>query len=285
MEPKAVQLTTKAYFEQPKVQDKFRQLLGEKAQGFVTSVLQVIASNKLLTSASPESIYKAAAVAAILDLPINQSLGFAYIVPYGREAQFQLGYKGLIQLAQRSGQFKTIAAAPVFEGQLREEDPLTGYKFDWKAKNSENIIGYAAYFSLINGFEKTSYMSLEQITAHGKRFSKTFGNGPWKSDFDAMATKTVLKLLLSKFAPLSIAMQKAVVADQGVVKSVNTDTLEVEVDYEDAGAAEITKEELMDMLAEKFETLSPEEVGNAERIIKNEEKTSYGKLKTLLQSK
>lgn len=285
METKAVQLTTKQYFEQQGVQDKFKQLLGERAQGFVTSIMQVVASNKLLSSASPESIYKAAAVAAILDLPINQNLGFAYIVPYGRDAQFQLGYKGLIQLAQRSGQFKTIAAAPVYEGQLIEEDPLTGYKFDWKAKTSDKIIGYAAYFSLINGFEKTSYMSMEQVTAHGKRFSKTFGNGPWKTDFDTMATKTVLKLLLSKFAPLSIAMQKAVVADQGVVKNINTDTLDIEVEHVDNGTAEITKEELVELLAEKFDVLTDEEKANAERIIKSEDKNSFNKLKTLLQSK
>lgn len=210
------QLTTKDYFQKPAVQAKFKELLGAKSTQFMTSVMQITSNNALLAKASPESIYGAAITAAILDLPIQNNLGFAYIVPYGGAAQFQIGYKGLIQLALRSGQFKNISACEIYEGQIISENPLTGYVFDFSKKTSEKVVGYAAYFSLINGFEKTEYMSIQQLEAHGKKFSQTYkkGFGVWADDFSSMAKKTVLKLTLSKYAPLSVEMQKAVIFDQ-----------------------------------------------------------------------
>ena len=222
------QLTTKGFFEQKQVQSKFADMLGKRSTQFITSVMQVTTSNELLAKATPQSIYGAAVTAAILDLPIQNNLGFAYIVPYNDRqsgqcvAQFQLGYKGLIQLALRSGQFKNISVTEIYEGQIVSENPLTGYVFDFSKKTSENIIGYAAYFSLLNGFEKTEYMSKDKIDAHGKRFSQTYkkGFGVWKDDFDSMAKKTVLKLTLSKYAPLSVEMQKAITFDQAVTNDV-----------------------------------------------------------------
>ena len=206
------------------VQKKFSELLGAKSKGFITSVMSVVSGNTNLSKAEPNSIYMAAMMAASLDLPINQNLGFAYIIPYGDKAQFQIGVKGLIQLAQRSGQFKNISVTPVYDGQIKSEDPLRGYEFDWTNKKSTKIIGYAAYFSLLNGFEKTLFMTTEQVQSHGKKYSKTFSSqyGTWQTDFDAMAQKTVLKQLLSKFAPLSIDMQKATVADQAVINDAET---------------------------------------------------------------
>lgn len=239
------QLTTKTLFERDDVKKKFTEMLGKRATSFITSVLQITSQNKLLASADPVSIYQSAAVAATLDLPLNNSLGFAYIVPYNAKqadgsfkqvAQFQLGYKGFIQLAQRSGQFKTIAATPVYEGQLIEENPLTGYLFDWKARKSDKIIGYAAFFQLLNGFEKTLYMTVDELKKHGAKFSQTYkkGFGLWKDDFDSMAIKTVIKLLLSKFAPLSVDMQRAVITDQAVINDADTqDVTYVDFDEEE----------------------------------------------------
>jgi recombination protein RecT len=226
-------LTAKALFNKDEVKAKFQELLGKRASSFMTSVLQIVASNPLLSKADPNSVYHSAAVAATLDLPLNNNLGFAYIVPYNQKqpdgtykqvAQFQLGYKGFIQLAQRSGQFQTIAATPIFEGQLIEQNPLTGFIFDFKVKTSEKIIGYAAYFRLLNGFEKTLYMTVEQAKAHGTKYSQTFkkGYGLWKDDFDAMAIKTVLKAILARFAPLSVDMQKAVIVDQALINDSET---------------------------------------------------------------
>lgn len=216
--------TIKAYFNQETVQKRFTELLGAKSKGFITSVLQITSSGAL-AKADPVSVYNAACTAAILDLPINNNLGFAYIVPFGGKAQFQLGYKGFIQLAQRSGQFKTISATPIYEGQLIEENPLTGFKFDFTVKKSQKVIGYASYFQLLNGFEKTLYMTIEEMDKHGKKFSQTYkqGYGVWKDDFDSMALKTVIKLNLSKFAPLSIEMQKAVLVDQSVIEDETGD--------------------------------------------------------------
>lgn len=225
------QLTTKNLFAKDEVRTKFQEMLGKRAPSFITSVLQIVASNDLLAKADPHSVYHSAAVAATLDLPLNNNLGFAYIVPYNQKqkdgtwkqvAQFQMGYKGFIQLAQRSGQFQTIGAAPIYEGQLIEENPLTGFKFDFKkAKVSDKIVGYASYFRLLNGFEKTLYMTVDELQKHGKKFSQTYKKdfGLWKDDFDAMAIKTVIKLLLAKFGPMSVDMQRAVITDQAIINN------------------------------------------------------------------
>lgn len=242
-------LTAKALFNKDEVKQKFQELLGKRATSFMTSVLQIVASNDLLQKAEPNSIYHSAAVAATLDLPLNNNLGFAYIVPYNQKqkdgsyktvAQFQLGYKGFIQLAQRSGQFKTISAARIYEGQLIEENPLTGFVFDFTKKKSDLVIGYAAYFKLINGFEKVFFMTHNELKQHGVKYSQTFkkGYGLWKDDFDSMSIKTVLKLLLAKFAPLSVEMQKAVIVDQAIIN----DTEAQDVTYADNEQPVIDKE-------------------------------------------
>lgn len=246
------QQAIRQFFTAESVQNRFRELLGKKAQGFVTSLLQVVNSSDYLIKADPNTIYQAAMMAATLDLPINQNLGFAYIIPYGSQAQFQMGYKGYIQLAQRSGLFKTISAAPIFEGQLVEENPLTGFVFDFTKKTSEKITGYAAYFELLNGFSKTLYMTEKELTAHGARFSQTFkrGGGLWKDDFNSMAIKTVIKLLLSKFAPLSIEMQRAVIADQAIINDAETEDVTYVDNTEEfrTGAAEDEMNRLIDQI-------------------------------------
>lgn len=223
------QITAKSLFAQPNVKGKFDELLGKRSTAFMTSVLQIVSQNDLLAKAEPQSVFHAAAVAATLDLPLNSNLGFAYIVPYNQRqkdntykqvAQFQMGYKGFIQLAQRSGQFKTISASPIYDGQLISENPLTGFEFDFSKPSSGKVIGYASYFKLLNGFEKTLYMNISQVESHGKKFSQTYkkGFGLWKDDFEGMAIKTVIKLLLSKFAPLSVEMQQAVILDQAIIQ-------------------------------------------------------------------
>ncbi len=243
------QLSTKSLFDRDDVKQKFREMLGKRSTSFITSVLQITAQNSLLAKADPVSVYQCAAVAATLDLPLNQNLGFAYLIPYKSKqpdgsykdvAQFQIGYKGFIQLAQRSGQFRTISAAPIYEGQLIEQNPLTGFVFDFGQKKSDVVVGYAAHFSLLNGFEKTLFMTVDELRKHGTRFSQTFkkGYGLWKDDFDSMAQKTVIKLLLSKFAPLSVEMQKAVLTDQAVVNDADT----VDVTYVDHEPVLINKE-------------------------------------------
>jgi len=222
-------LPPKDFFNTDIVKDKFKEVLGKKSTSFITSILQIIASSDKLSKTTPDSIYNVAMVAATLDLPLNGNLGFAYIIPFtGKDgitvAQFQLGYRGFIQLAQRSGQFKSIYASEIYEGQIVDENPLDGYVFDFSKKVSEKVIGYAARFKLLNGYEATYYMSVLDLDKHAKKYSQTYkkySTGLWKDDFSAMAKKTVLKLLLSKFAPLSIDMQKAQIVDQAIINDPN----------------------------------------------------------------
>lgn len=207
-------MTTKSYFNTPAVQNKFNEVLGERSKQFVTSILSVTSDNKLLAKANPESVMKAAMKAATLNLAIEPSLGFAYIVPYGNNAQFQLGYKGLIQLAIRSGQIKNINSGIIYASQFISYDPLfESLKVDFSQEPSEEIAGYFATIELINGFKKLIFWGYDKVYSHGKRFSKSFNNGPWKTDFDAMAQKTLLKALISVYAPLSQEMEKAVIFD------------------------------------------------------------------------
>lgn len=244
----ANQLTTfpqlKAMMSGDAVKSKFQEILGKKGNGFISSVVSVASNNTLLSTADPKTILNSAIVAATLDLPINPSLGFAAIVPYNDRrsgkciAQFQLMYKGLIELCQRSGQFASLIDEVVFEGQLVKKNKFTGeYIFDEDAKISDNAIGYMAYFKLVNGFEKTFYMTVEEVTAHAKKYSQSFksGYGVWKDDFDIMARKTVLKLLLAKYAPKSIEMQRAITFDQSIVKNDLSENSidEAEVEYID----------------------------------------------------
>ena len=250
----------KDFFSKPMVQEKLKELVGKNAPAFATSVLQIVNSNSMLVNADPQTIFSAACMAATLNLPINNNLGFAYIVPFKNnkenkiEAQFQLGYKGYIQLAQRSGQFSRIAATPVYNGQLISENPLLGYEFDWSVKPSGEPIGYVAFFKLINGFTAELYMSKEEVMKHANKYSQTAkkGFGVWKDQFEAMALKTVLKLLLSKQAPLSIDMQKAQMADQAIIRDVEKD----EFDYIDH------QESIADLEAPKL-TLNDDEFNAA----------------------
>lgn len=230
----------KTFFESANVQNKIKELVGKNAATFATSVMQIANSNAMLKTADPMSIFNAACMAATLNLPLQNGLGFAYIVPFRNnkekktEAQFQIGYKGFIQLAQRSGQFKRLVALPVYKKQLIKKDFINGFEFDWEKEPEEGElpIGYYAYFKLVNDFSAELYMTHEEINAHAKKYSQTYrtyldkkakgqwAQSVWAENFEAMALKTVIKLLLSKQAPLSVEMQQAVLADQAVVKDV-----------------------------------------------------------------
>ena len=230
----------KSMLSNESVKLRFKEILGQKAPGFISSILSVTNSNTLLQKAEPQSIMNAAVIAATLDLPINGSLGFAYIVPYKDQAQFQIGYKGLVQLAMRSGQYKTINVAEVYEGEIKSENRFTG-EYEFGDKTSDKVVGYMAYFRLTNGFEKYMYMTREEAERHGKKYSQTFkrGIGLWATDFDAMAKKTVLKMLLSKFGILSIEMQRGIQFDQSVVHGDINNIEEATAEYVDNEPAQI----------------------------------------------
>lgn len=242
------------------VKEQFKNALGKNADTFIASVIDLFNSDSKLRECNPNQVVMEALKAAVLHLPINKSLGFAYIIPYsnsypkkdeyGRdmigqdgkkiwekklEPTFQLGYKGYIQLAMRTGQYRTLNADVVYDGEVRKVSKLTGeIAFDGE-KKSDKVIGYFCYFELLNGFAKTLYMTVDQMANHAKRYSKglkkevtvdqlkaladlpvstddnkTVG---WLGNFHSMGVKTVVRNLLSKFGYLSVEMQTAIADD------------------------------------------------------------------------
>lgn len=208
------------YIKLDSIQESAERTLGAGGRQFLTSILSLANSTPALMECEPRSTYTACLTAATLDLSVNPNLGQAYILPYRNkgvmQAQFQIGYRGFIQLAERSGQFKRIGVREVHDEQLIGFDHFGEPLLDFNIESSSKVIGYMAYFELLNGFYKIDYMTIEELEAHGKKYSQTYkkGFGVWKDNFSAMAKKTVIKLLLSKWAPLNTEMQKAIEEDQ-----------------------------------------------------------------------
>ena len=222
------------------VKNRLKEIIGDRSQQFAVALTQIVNGSYQLQRCEPTSILGAALTAASLDLSCDPNLGEAHLVPYGEKCQFQIGYRGFIQLAMRSGQYKAIGSAVVCEGELVSYDRLTGeLVIDGSKKESDAVIGYAAKFKLINGFERAEYWTAEEIEKHAKRYSKAYGyakgkpdkekNCLWITDRDKMALKTVEKNLLSHYGPKSIQMQKALKVDGGAIVDVDTD----EVSYLD----------------------------------------------------
>lgn len=221
----------------PSTQKYLQDVLGERKGSFVNNLTALVANNAQLQECVPLTIMFAALKATALNLPLENSLGMAYCIPYKNNkdnttvAQFQLGYKGFKQLALRSGQFAVIPnATDIKEGELKSRNRLTGecvFEFieDDTKRAKAKTIGYASYFKLLNGAESTFYMSIEEMEAHALRYSQTYRSkndntkrsSKWSTDFDDMAKKTVIKLNLSRNAPLSVEMQDAIKADQSVM--------------------------------------------------------------------
>ena len=205
-------------------QNLINNTLGDKevARRFVAEISSVVSNNYKLAKCDAGSILSAGLLAQSLNLPLAPALGFSYLVPYGDKAQFQIGYKGLIQLGQRSGQFERLGVREVHEGEYIGQDEFGDDLFKFSHEFDDNkVVGYFAYFKLLNGFKKTMYWTVEQVKKHAKKYSKTYAStgdtNVWRDNFDTMACKTVLKLLLNRYAPLSVEMQKAIQADQAVI--------------------------------------------------------------------
>ncbi|MBQ7553301.1 MAG: recombinase RecT [Bacteroidaceae bacterium] len=238
----------KGILNAPSVMEQFRNALSKNASTFVASVIDLYNTDSNLQLCEPKAVVMEALKAAVLHLPINKALGYAYIIPFNNtkkikdektgaeryvkvmEPTFQLGYKGYIQLAMRTGQYRTLNADVVYEGEVRKVSKLTGeIAFDGE-KVSDKVVGYFCYFELLNGFSKTLYSTVEQMAKHAKRYSKGLKKDTtveqllalaalpvqddsktvgWLGNFHAMGVKTVLRNLLSKYGYLSIEMQQA----------------------------------------------------------------------------
>lgn len=202
---------------------RFDELLGARSPQFVSSIVSLVNADENLQKAfyqAPVTIIQAALKAATFDLPIDQNLGYAYIVPFNKkvdsagnkrmEANFILGWKGMHQMALRSGVYKTISVVDVREGEFKSYNRLTGdlqlvFEEDEDNRDKLPIVGYAGYYRLVNGAEKTIYMTKKQIEAHERKYRKGqyMGKG-WRDDFDAMALKTVYRQLIGKWGVMSI---------------------------------------------------------------------------------
>ena len=253
---KTTKMNMAAYLTQDAVKNQINSVIGGKnGTRFITSIVSAVNNNPQLAECSNGSIVSAALVGESLNLSPSPMLGYFYMVPFndktkGKVAQFQIGYKGLIQLAIRSGQYKKINVMAIKEGELEYFDPLNEdikvnlMISDWNAREKAKTIGYYATFELVNGFKKAIYWSKEQMEAHAEQYSMGYrakkGYTFWERDFDAMAYKTMLRQLLSKWGIMSTEMMSAIDSDEAVI---NDDGSKTYVEIEDIPAAEPKQEE------------------------------------------
>lgn len=229
----------KALISSDEIKARFREVLGQKSQGFLASVLNTVYLSDYLREADPNSIMTSALTAAALDLPVDPNLGLSYIIPYNvkgkKTARFQIGYKGYIQLALRSGQYESINVIEIYEGEVVKEDRLTGKVILNGKRTGDKVTGYVAYFRLLNGFEKYLYRGVSEVRAHAEKYSQSYNysSSPWKTDFDKMAKKTVLKELISKYGIMSIQMQNAIETDKEVDSEDDTERSLFDIQPED----------------------------------------------------
>lgn len=249
----------------PSTQKYLSDVLGERKGSFVNNLTALVANNVMLQECEPYTLMFAAMKATALNLPLDNSLGFAYVLPYKDNkrgitvAQFQLGYKAFKQLALRSGQFSKIPnATDVKEGELVKRDRLTGdcvFKFEEDDEKRAKLptIGYVSFFKLMNGAESVFYMSKTEMEQHALRYSQTYRStnpkvkaaSKWSTDFLTMALKTVIKLNLSKNAPLSVELADALKADQSIQFERN------KYDYLDNDTSDVDMQKAQE-LAAKF---------------------------------
>ncbi len=289
----------------------FANALGNHSGAFISSVIDLVNADSALQKCDMKAVAMEALKAATLHLPVNKALGFAYIIPYQNtkkdghgqwhkvmEPTFQIGYKGLIQLALRTGQYRTINAGVVYEGELQGEDKLTGRIDLGGERLSDGVTGYFAYIELVNGFSKTLYMSVDDMARHAKRYAPVFKTNKttsigdiaklaqlppseystvgWKGNFESMAIKTILRILLSKYGYLSTDMQGVIAEEQKEEYDTSS--------FAEARVVETRQQQLADTAAKAVEASSPATPGMApDSPVPDEEKTeSDGKQKKSL---
>lgn len=265
------------FFSNPSTDSFLEQQLKGKKGEFVSNVIALTESSPELKNCEPSQLMKCAMNATALNLPLNKNLGYAYVIPYKNkkagtvEPQFQIGYKGFIQLAIRSGQYKTINTCIVREGEINRNKFTGEIEFIKENPNAE-VIGYLAYIKLLNGFEQSLFMSIETAENHANKYSQAFSleaykkvkegkmpkedlwkySSPWYDDFDGMAMKTVIKLLLNKYGILSVDMEKAIINDQTdyagkYIDNQQRDTIEVEIIEQNEPVVDEEQQETFEM--------------------------------------
>jgi recombination protein RecT len=225
------------------IQDLIKSTLKDKAELFTASILEVFSADSYLQQCDPAAVAKECMKAATLNLPLSKALGFAWVVPFKGSPTFQIGWKGYVQLAQRTGQYRFINAGPVFEGELRKVSKLTGEVDIEGDATSDTVIGFFAYIELTNGYSKSLYWTVEKMQAHAIKYNqqcKKAGKlqGVWASDFEAMGTKTVLSTLIRRYGIMSTEMLGAVTeeydAEDAAKKEIAGHANAEEISFEEA---------------------------------------------------
>lgn len=254
------------------VKARIQEMLGRKPDAYITSVLQVLSSNAMLADVNAETITGAVFTACALNLPLNNNLGLVYIVPFKGSAQLQIGYKGFIQLAQRTGQIKSINAIAVYDTDT-EESALKRLTSILPQKVQGNVIGYVARLETITGFEAHVSMTNEELEAHADKYSQTYKSAKskgktysvWHQNWDAMCKKTVIKGLM-KYCPMSVELNRALESDQGVInQDGDIDYVDNKDDMRTVNAEKVPEERFEEFLnAIESNSLSKEQALNPE---------------------
>lgn len=262
-----------AYLRQDAVHQNILSTVGERdGQRFISSVISAVQTNPNLAECTNNSILSAALLGHSLNLPQSPQLSYFYMVPFNntkkyvdengreqkyevKEATFQLGYRGYIQLAMRSGQYQKIVATDVREGELKSYNPITEEiefdpVLDYEARGKLPVIGYYGFFTLTNGFKKEIYWDKDRMEAHAKKFSvsyrKGWSNSLWKSDFDDMAKKTIIRQLISKWGIMSVDLEKAYAGDMAVLDENGNPDYVDNVTDEPVEAVDVMSTEVVD---------------------------------------
>jgi len=239
--------TLKGILNNDKMKQSFDDILKENAPAFMASIIELYQSDNSLKQCNPNDIVLEALKAATLKLPINKNLGFGYIVAYKGKPNFQIGYKGIVQLAQRTGQYRIINAGTIYEGQKVKNDVITGEITVTGEPTSEEAVGYFAFFELLNGFRKSAYWTKQKVIAHAQKYSAAYKfqkkDSPWFTAFDSMAEKTVLLSILKKYGPMSTELKQIINNDTDsrveteFVDNANKEPISIPTDFTDEPTA------------------------------------------------
>lgn len=192
----------KAIMRSDEIRGKFAEVVGNNnAAGYISSVLIAVADSPALQKCTPTSVISSALRAATMRLSVEPSLGHAYLVPFRDKCTLVVGYKGIYQMALRTGQYRYLDLITVYDTDTITQNTLTGMHALERGERSEKVVGYLLYFKLVSGFEKTFYMTTAECLEHGQRYSKTFyrDDSLWKTDPEKMAKKTVMRMGLTKW--------------------------------------------------------------------------------------
>jgi recombination protein RecT len=219
--------SVKEYLALPAYKARFGEVLGARAPQFMASLI-TLTNDPNLSKCEPKSVIASAMIAAVLDFPIEKSLGFAHIVPYGNVAQFQMAAKGYVQLALRSGQYQRLNAKAVNAAAFGGYDDVGEPVIRWELiDDTMPAVGYVVAWRLSNGFTKIAYWSKAKVEAHALQFSQAYKakkqSSPWFTSFDKMALKTVVMNELRSWGVLSVQMQNAMKHDNAVIKDVDAE--------------------------------------------------------------